>query len=83
LSPFKIVHVWGIIRRMLVALKIAMLKKGVRQTRMAVELGSDPARLSRIVNQVGALTVQERRAMADYVGENEADLFPEKVTAAK
>ena len=64
-------------------MKIAMLKKGVRQTRMAVELGWDPARLSRIVNQGGALTVQERRAMADYVGENEADLFPENVTAAK
>ena len=59
----------------------------IRQKRamaaMAVELGWGPTRLSRIVNQVGALTVQKRRAMADYVGENEADLFSENVTAAK
>lgn len=69
--------------KMLIALKIAMLMKGVRQTRMAVELGWDPAKLSRIVNQVGSLTVQERKAIAAYLGENEADLFPEKVTEAK
>jgi transcriptional regulator with XRE-family HTH domain len=58
-----------------IALKIAMLNKGVRQTRMAVDLGWDPAKLSRIVNQVGAPSAADRKAIADYLGTREADLF--------
>ena len=38
---------------MLLGLKLKMLQMGVRQTRMAVaKLGWDPARLSRIVNEI-------------------------------
>jgi transcriptional regulator with XRE-family HTH domain len=59
----------------LMGLKIAMLSRGVRQTRMAVDLGWDPAKLSRIVNQIGTPKDQERRAIADYLGEPEAKLF--------
>jgi len=61
---------------MLVELKMALLRKGIKQTRMAVELGWDPAKLSRIVNEIGPLTAQDRQAIADYIGEEEADLFP-------
>ena len=66
---------------MLIALKIAMLRKGVRQTRMAMELGWDPAKLSRIVNQVAQVTEAERTAIAEYLGEPKRDLFPVPETA--
>jgi transcriptional regulator with XRE-family HTH domain len=58
-----------------IRLKVAMLRKGVRQTRMAVELGWDPAKLSRIVNQIAIPTAAERTAMAKYLGLDESELF--------
>ena len=58
-----------------IRLKVAMLSKGVRQTRMAVELGWDPAKLSRIVNQIVVPTPADRQAIATYLGMSEAELF--------
>ena len=63
---------------MLIGVKIAMLRKGVKQCRMAVELGWDPAKLSRIVNEIAVPKEDERRAIADYLGVPEAEVFPEQ-----
>lgn len=60
---------------MLISLKVAMLQKGIRQTRMAVELGWDPAKLSRIVNEVVAPGAEERKAVATYLNVGEDELF--------
>ncbi len=59
----------------LLKLKFALLSKGVRQTRMAVELGWDPAKLSRIVNQTIDPTPQERNAISEYLRVPESKLF--------
>jgi transcriptional regulator with XRE-family HTH domain len=56
-------------------LKIAMLQRGVRQTRMAFEIGMDPAKLSRIVNGVAIPSPDDRRKIASYLEMNEATLF--------
>ena len=68
---------------MLVELKIAMLTKGIRQTQMAVELGWDPAKLSRIVHRTLEPTPQERRAIASYLDLPEAHLFAAHSRASK
>ena len=57
------------------ALKIAMLRRGVHQTRMAVELGWDPAKLSRIVHQTVVPTPEDREAIADFLKVPEDELF--------
>lgn len=56
-------------------LKIAMLQHGVRQTRMAFEIGMDPAKLSRIVNGVAVPTAEDRRKIANYLQTKESSLF--------
>ena len=60
---------------MLLGLKLALVRKGIRQTRMAVELGWDPAKLSRIVNELLLPTSQDRGAIAAYLQLSEAELF--------
>jgi transcriptional regulator with XRE-family HTH domain len=60
---------------MLLELKLALVRKGVRQTRMAVELGWDPAKLSRIVNEVLEPTPEDRIAIANYLQLSEGELF--------
>lgn len=60
---------------MLLSLKLMMLQKGVRQTRMAVAMGWDPAKLSRIVNEVVAPSDAERKSIAKYLEANETELF--------
>ena len=61
--------------RVLIPLKIAMLRRGVRQTRMAVDLGWDPAKLSRIVNGLTVPSSKEREAIANYLRGRVGDLF--------
>ncbi len=58
-------------------LKLAMLRKGIRQTRMAIELGWDPAKLSRIVNEIVEPTADEKEAIAQYLGTQQSELFTE------
>jgi transcriptional regulator with XRE-family HTH domain len=60
---------------MLLELRMEMLKRGIRQSRMAFDLGWDPAKLSRIVNGLKPPTADEREAIAAYVGLAEAELF--------
>jgi hypothetical protein len=60
---------------MLLNLKMAILQHGKGQTRMAVDLGLDPARLSRIVNELAVSRPDERKAIASYLGGCEDDLF--------
>ena len=60
---------------MLLALKVAILQQGKKQTRMAVDLGWDPAKLSRIVNELAVPTAADRKAIADYLSINERRLF--------
>ena len=67
---------------MLIGVKIAMLKQGIRQTRMAVDLGWDPAKLSRIVNQITVPKEDERQAIADYLGVPEAEVFLRETLSA-
>ena len=60
---------------MLLELRMQMLKKGIRQTKMAFDLGWDPAKLSRIVNGLKRPTAVEREAIAAYMGLAEPELF--------
>jgi transcriptional regulator with XRE-family HTH domain len=62
---------------MLMALKLAMVGKGIHQTRMAVDLGWDPAKLSRIVNEVTIPTAAERALIAEHLEISEGELFPQ------
>jgi transcriptional regulator with XRE-family HTH domain len=68
---------------MLLSLKVTMLQRGIKQYRMAVDLGWDPAKLSRIVNEIAPPTADDRKAIAEYLGMNEADLFTEKPSAPR
>ena len=60
---------------MQIALKVALLKKGVRQNRMAVDLGWDPAKLSRIVQEINKPSSHDKQAIARYLQMGEAELF--------
>lgn len=59
------------------ALKVAIVSKGIGQTRMAVELGWDPAKLSRIVNGLVSPHDDEITRIANYLGMSEKVLFPD------
>jgi transcriptional regulator with XRE-family HTH domain len=61
---------------MLLKLKMTLLRKEVRQTRMALDLGWDPAKLSRIIHQTLEPTPQDRNAIAEYLKLPESRLFP-------
>lgn len=63
---------------MLLNLKVELIRRSVRQTRMAVELGWDPAKLSRIVNEIVQPTPGERQAISGYLRVPEAELFGEQ-----
>ena len=67
---------------MLIRLKLALLQQGVRQTRMAVDLGWDPSKLSRIMNEIAVPKEDERRAIADYLGVPEAEVFLREALSA-
>ena len=67
---------------MLIDLKVAMLKQGVRQSRMAVELGWDPAKLSRIVNEITVPKESERKAIANYLRVPECEVFLRETLSA-
>jgi transcriptional regulator with XRE-family HTH domain len=60
---------------MQVALKIALVKRGVRQNRMAVDLGWDPAKLSRIIQDITKPAPRDREAIARYLRMGEDELF--------
>ncbi len=61
---------------MLLKLKMTLLSRGVRQTRMALDLGWDPAKLSRIIHQTLEPTPRDRNAIAEYLKLPESRLFP-------
>ncbi len=65
---------------MLLSLKLALLSKGIRQTRMAVDLGWDPAKLSRIMNELATPTAEERDAISNYLGVSKDRLFSNQST---
>ena len=60
---------------MLIKVKLALLEKGVRQTRMAVDLGWDPSKLSRIVNELAIPSADDKKAIANYLAVPESSLF--------
>ena len=60
---------------MQLALKLALLKKGEPQYKVAAKLGWDPTKLSRIVQDVTKPTAEDRQAIARYLQMNEEDLF--------
>jgi transcriptional regulator with XRE-family HTH domain len=60
---------------MLMRLKVALVQKKVKQTRMAVELGWDPAKLSRIVNGIAKPTPEDQEKIASYLHMEPAELF--------
>lgn len=65
---------------MLMKLKVELLERGIRQTRMAVELGMDPAKLSRIMNETTIPTSEERKSIANYLHVEESRIFPQGST---
>jgi hypothetical protein len=60
---------------MLAKLKFQILSKDIRQYRMAVDLGWDPTKLSRIIHETVEPTAEERRAIAEYVDLAESEIF--------
>lgn len=60
---------------MLLELKLALVRKQIKQTYMAVELGWDPAKLSRIVNGVLVPSSKDRVAIAQYLGLSQDEIF--------
>jgi transcriptional regulator with XRE-family HTH domain len=62
-------------KTILIPLNIAMMERQVRQTRMAVELGMDPAKLSRIVNGITPPKPDDQLKIAEYLGMRPAELF--------
>jgi transcriptional regulator with XRE-family HTH domain len=63
-------------------LKLAILKSRVHQTRMAIDLGWDPAKLSRIVNGIVLPNSAEKTAIANRLNVPEDSLFPDDRQAA-
>ena len=59
------------------ALKMALLEKGVRQIEVAQALRMDPSKLSKAANGWIQLRSEERVALAEYLGRSESELFPE------
>lgn len=66
---------------MLTELKVAIIRRGVGQSRMAIALGWDPSKLSRIVNGLTIASVSDRKAIANYLGIHEAELFAASKTS--
>src|SRR4051812_38348809 len=60
---------------MLVDLKLTLIRRQIRQTRMAIDLGWDPAKLSRIVNESLVPSAADRAAISCYLKLSEAELF--------
>ena len=60
---------------MLMDLKLALVRQGIRQTRMAVALGWDPAKLSRIVNGIVEPKQEDRLAISRFLNLPEESLF--------
>ena len=56
-------------------LKLALVRQGIRQTRMAVALGWDPAKLSRIINGIVEPKQADRLAISRYLNLPEESLF--------
>ena len=67
---------------MLFDLKLALIRKGIRQTRMAVDLGWDPAKLSRIINETITPSAGDRVAIARHLNLPESRLFQKSETTA-
>ncbi len=60
---------------MLVRLKIAILRRGISQTKLAQAIGRTPAHVSRLIR--GRVRIaRDRRQIAHFLGMPEADLFP-------
>jgi transcriptional regulator with XRE-family HTH domain len=66
----------------LIPLKMQILTRGIRQYRMAVELGWDPTKLSRIIQEAIEPSAEERRAIAQYLKVSESEIFSEEQVTA-
>lgn len=58
-------------------LKTAFLERGIRQIEASKELRLDPSKLSKIINGWLEPKPEERRALADFLGKPEDEIFPE------
>ena len=56
-------------------LKTALWAKGIKQLDLALEIGLDPGRLSKIVNVYERPTPEVRRSIAGFLGLPEDELF--------
>ena len=61
------------------ALKLAFLEKGDSQIKAALALGWDPSKLSKAINGWVQLKSEERKALAEYFGKSENELFPDSL----
>ncbi len=57
------------------ALKVALLEKGVSQFQVCSALGWDPSKFSKVVNGWLYPKPEERRAISQYLGKPESALF--------
>ena len=59
-------------------LKIALFKQGVRQIEVSKGVNLDPSKFSKIVNGWLEPKPEERKAIADFLGKPENEIFPIK-----
>ena len=61
---------------MLVRLKVALLKRGLKQGELARAIGRTPAHVSRLIRGHVRIRARDRRRIASFLGVSEARLFP-------
>ena len=59
-------------------LKIALFKQGVRQIEVSKSVNLDPSKFSKIVNGWLEPKPEEWKAIADFLGKPENEIFPKK-----
>jgi transcriptional regulator with XRE-family HTH domain len=64
---------------MLVQLKIALLRRGLKQSELARAIGRTPAHVSRLIRGHVLPRARDRRRVAIFLGIAEAELFPCKM----
>ena len=68
---------------MLVRLKVALLKRGLKQGELARAIGRTPAHVSRLIHGHARLRSRDRRRIASFLGISAALLFPSRTRSTR
>jgi transcriptional regulator with XRE-family HTH domain len=64
---------------MLLPLKIAILRRGISQAKLAQAIGRTPAHVSRLIRGHVKARARDRRRITHFLGVAESELFPCKI----